>query len=85
VSESLLIAVFLLIAAAIGGLFMLLFQHVKECREVREKLTRIAMIAESIKVEIGDHSSGIRGQLHDHRKHLVRLAGKVPGGLEVFD
>jgi len=84
-SEQFMIAAFLLIAGAIGGLFMLLFNHVKECREVREKITHIAAVAESIKAEIGDHESGIRGQLHDHRKHLVKLAGKVPGGLEVFD
>lgn len=71
--------------AVIVGLGKALYDHVRECRQVRADITEIKMIALSVKVEIGDHETGIRGQLHQYRKHLVKLAAKVPGGLEAFD
>jgi hypothetical protein len=67
------------------GLAVGLFQHVKECRDVRTEIAEIKAIAQHVRAELGNHETGIRGQLHEHRKHLVKLAGKVPGGLEVFD
>lgn len=72
-------------AAVTIGLGKALYDHVKECRQVRSDLTEIKMIALSVKAEIGDHDSGLRKQIHDLRKILVKLAGKVPGGLEAFD
>lgn len=71
--------------AVIGWLAIALFNHVKECRDVRTSIAEIKAIAESVKAELGNHETGIRGQMHEQRKHLVKLAGKVPGGLEVFD
>lgn len=49
------------------------------------QVVEIAVILRGVKADIGDHNSGLRGQVHEQRKQLVRLAGKVPGGLEVFE
>jgi hypothetical protein len=48
-------------------------------------VVELSIILKGVKAEIGDHGTGLRGQVHEQRKHLVKLAGKVPGGLDVFD
>lgn len=52
---------------------------------VLSKVVELTVIIADVKVEIGDHANGIRGQLHEQRKQLVKLASKIPNGLEVFD
>jgi hypothetical protein len=48
------------------------------------QVVEIALMVKGLKDELGDHDSGLRGQVHEQRRQLVQLAGKVPGGLEVF-
>lgn len=48
------------------------------------QVVEIALVVRGLKDEIGDHQSGLRGQVHEQRRQLVQLAGKIPGGLEVF-
>lgn len=66
-----------IVAAAIGTLFMLHINHAKDCATLRSTVERIDR-------EIGDHETGIRGQLHQHRSNLVKLAGKL-GALDVIE
>lgn len=49
------------------------------------KLAEMGYIIKAVQTEVGDHQSGLRGQVHEQRRQLVLLAGKVPGGLEVFE
>lgn len=48
------------------------------------QVVEIALVVKGLKDELGDHDSGLRGQVHEQRRQLVQLAGKIPGGLEVF-
>lgn len=48
------------------------------------QVVEIALVVRGLKDELGDHESGLRGQVHEQRRQLVQLAGKIPGGLEVF-
>lgn len=48
------------------------------------QVVEIALVVRALKDELGDHDKGLRGQVHEQRRQLVQLAGKIPGGLEVF-
>lgn len=56
--------------AVLMGLAGALFFHVRECREIRAALASLTVQLSHLAKEIGDHDSGIRGQLH-------RLRGEV--------
>lgn len=60
-------------------------KRLDKIEEALSKVIELVIIVRDVKVEIGDHSSGIRGQLHEQRKQLVKLAAKVPNGLEAFE
>jgi flagellar biosynthesis/type III secretory pathway protein FliH len=51
-SEAALIAVGLLIASAIGAQFVMLYNHVRECRKAGDERARIRGLCEGIKEEL---------------------------------
>ena len=72
-SEAVLIAIFLLIAGAIGWLAKLLWDHVQHCREVHAKLAEIGSDVRRIQADIGTHDSGMRGTIHKTANAVTAL------------
>lgn len=76
------------IIACLAGLLLFYIQHIVACnarerqraKDHAELSTQLAVISSTIndiKDEIGDHESGMRGQLHDHSGTLSQLVLRV--------
>lgn len=52
-----------------------LVQHIKECRDVRTLLAEIGSDLKRVQADIGDHDSGMRGDLHEHGRALFHQGG----------
>lgn len=76
-SEPLLIAIFGIIAVAVGGLYALMIQHIGHCSAVHGRLARQEGKVERLERDIGDHGSGIRGELHAHSNTLTEHAMRL--------
>ena len=49
------------------ALLGLLLNHISQCSKFHERLAAVEADVKGIKKELGDHESGIRGNLHDLR------------------
>ena len=76
-TESVLLAVFSVIAATLAAIAGLLWRHVEHCKEVHARLAEIGSDVKRIKEDIGDHKSGIRGDIRDHNTKLFKLDARV--------
>lgn len=64
--EALLGIIITLLVAIIGWLLY----HSSQCSAFHERMARLESEVSSIKTEVGDHESGIRGNLHDLRNQI---------------
>lgn len=76
-SETVQVAAFVLVAGAIATIAKLLWNHVEHCKEVHAKLAEIGSDVKRVKEDIGDHKSGIRGDIRDHNTKLFKLDARV--------
>jgi hypothetical protein len=61
----------------IGILFALVWHHVMHCKGVGEDMAVIKQIVTDIRREIGNHETGIIGQLHRYSKAITKLYAKL--------
>jgi hypothetical protein len=77
-SEQVLIAIFLLIAAAIVTIGGILWRHMVSCsKDVAIPLAQLVERVTAVQKEIGDHETGIIGQLHRYGKDLAILNDRL--------
>lgn len=50
---------------AIGGLVTVFWSHISQCKETAATTARIDTNLARVMTDIGDHSSGLRGQVHE--------------------
>lgn len=73
-TETSLLWAFGLIAAALVGLGGILWRHMVSCsKDVAVPLAQLVERVSAIQKEIGDHETGIIGQLHRYSKEIVVL------------
>lgn len=61
----------------IGWLTNVIWSHVRECRAFRESVAKISAQLERAIKDIGDHETGIIGQLHRYSKEIVLLNARL--------
>ncbi len=62
------------------GVAVGLAYHIKDCHKTHSELAHITNAVNRVERELGNHDTGIIGQLHRYSKAIVRLNMKV--GLE---
>lgn len=60
----------IVLLAVIGAMFGLFLKHMGECRDFREKVAGMSAKIDSVKAELGDHETGVRGALHQLRDDI---------------
>jgi hypothetical protein len=75
--QELLIWLFAGAYSLIGILFVMIWHHVIRCKGVGEDMAVIRQIVSDIRQEIGNHESGIIGQLHRYSKSITRICAKI--------
>lgn len=65
--EAALGVIITLLVALLG----LLLNHLSKCSAQHERTARLESEVKSLKEEIGDHNSGIRGNVHDLRNRVM--------------
>jgi hypothetical protein len=70
-TETVLVAAFVLVAGAIATIAKLLWDHVQHCKDVASRLAEIGADVKRIQIDIGTHESGIRGTVHKCANTLI--------------
>jgi hypothetical protein len=52
------------------ALLGLLLNHISQCSRFHERLAKMEAEMQSVKAEIGNHETGIRGNLHELRNQI---------------
>lgn len=76
-SDTLLMWIFGAAFFLICVLFGLWWHHVQVCRETGRDIAVIKQMLTDIREEIGDHETGMIGQLHRYSKSIVKLNTKL--------
>jgi hypothetical protein len=76
-SESLLIWLFAGGFGLIAVLFVLWYHHIQHCRQVGADIAVIKQLLTDVRAEIGNHETGMIGQLHRYSKAITRICAKI--------
>lgn len=63
-------------AAAVSALAAWMRAHTEHCKDVHSRLARIDEKVDRIVADIGTTETGLRGQVHDHTRDLIRLEAR---------
>jgi hypothetical protein len=63
-----------IIITLLVALLGLLLNHISQCSRFHERLAKMEAEMLTVKHEIGDHGSGLRGSMHDLRDRMTPLA-----------
>lgn len=70
-------AVISLQMAVVGAIAAALWVHVGHCKDVAAGLARIEENQKRMSGDIGDHHSGLRGDIREHTTQLFKLDARV--------